>query len=397
MADRAMTGVPAPRLRMGMIGGGEGAFIGPVHRAAAELDGEITLVCGAFSGDPSRARRSGMTRYGLAAERCYEDVGVMLAREAALPADERMQFVTIVTPNHLHVPFALAAIEAGFHVVCDKPLALTEGDARTLADAARAAGRLVAVTYNYTGYPMVREARHLLQSGALGAIRRVQCEYLQGWLARPQEHNKQAQWRLDPVRAGAAGCFGDIGSHCENLVHFVTGLEMESVCADLSSFVPGRSLDDDGNVLVHFAGGARGVIMASQVAVGEENDLCLRVYGERGGLVWRQQEPNTLRVTWEDRPYEERRTGGPGLSAAATAATRLPAGHPEGFLEAFAVIYRNFGRDLRARLKAVGGPPDAAGQVGDHEYPGVEDGVRGMRFLARVVESSARGGIWVRL
>jgi predicted dehydrogenase len=386
---------------MGMIGGGEGAFIGPVHRAAAELDGEIRLVCGAFSGDPARSRRSGVVRYGLAADRCYEDVTAMLAREAALPEDERMQFVAIVTPNHLHVPFALAAIDAGFHVICDKPLALTETDARVLADAARAANRLVAVTYNYTGYPMVREARHLVRSGALGAIRRVQCEYLQGWLASEQAHNKQADWRLDPARAGAAGCFGDIGSHCENLVHFVTGLEMEAVCADLSSFVPGRPLDDDGNVLVRFVGGARGVIMASQVAVGEENGLCLRVYGERGGLVWRQQEPNTLCVSWEDRPREERRTGGPGLSAAATAATRLPAGHPEGFLEAFAVIYRNFGRDLRGRLKAAGGPPDAAGQAAnqaaDHEYPGVEDGVRGMRFLARVVESSGRGGTWVRL
>jgi predicted dehydrogenase len=248
------------------------------------------------------------------------------------------------------------------------------------------------VTYNYTGYPMVREARHLVRSGALGKIRRVQCEYLQGWLAKPQPGNKQADWRVDPARAGAAGCFGDIGSHCENLVHYVSGLEIESVCADLNRFVPGRALDDDGNVLIRFAGGARGVVLASQVAVGEENGLVLRIYGEEGGLVWRQQEPNTLRVCLAGRSWEERRTGGPGLSAAAMAATRLPAGHPEGFLEAFGNLYRGFARAVRADAAGDG----AAVRALAGEYPAVEDGVRGMRFLARVVESAAAGGVWMR-
>jgi len=381
------------RVRMGMIGGGEGAFIGPVHRAAAELDAEIALACGAFSADPVRSVRSGVEGYGLSRERCYASAAALFAGELARSADERMQFVSIVTPNHLHVPQALAAVRAGFHVVCDKPLAMSEAEALALAEAARRADRLVAVTYNYTGYPMIREARHLVASGALGRIRRVQCEYLQGWLAQAQPDNKQADWRVDPARAGAAGCFGDIGSHCENLVHFVTGLEMEAVCADLNRFVPGRQLDDDGNVLVRFAGGARGVIIASQVAVGEENGLCLRIYGERGGLAWRQQEPNTLRVSFADRPCEERRTGGPGLSVGAMAATRLPAGHPEGFLEAFANIYRNFARAIRAY--EAGDRAGVAALAG--EFPDVRDGVRGMRFLASVVESSARDGTWVSM
>jgi predicted dehydrogenase len=373
---------------MGMIGGGEGAFIGPVHRMAAELDAEIALVCGAFASAPERSVRSGVEGYGLAPERCYGSVVDLLAGEASRDPRERMQFVTIVTPNHLHVPHALAALEAGFHVVCDKPLATTAADARVLVEASRTSGRMVSVTFNYTGYPMVREARELVRSGALGAIRRVQCEYLQGWLARAQTDNKQANWRVDPARAGAAGCFGDIGSHCESLVHFVTGLHVDAVCAELSRFVPGRALDDDGNVLVRFAGGARGAILASQVAVGEENGLILKVYGERGGLVWRQQEPNTLHVAFEDRPAEVRRTGGAGLSAAAMAATRLPAGHPEGFLEAFAVLYRGFARAVRAY--EAGGTAGLA--VGD--VPSVEDGLRGMRFLEAVVQSSEAGAVW---
>jgi len=372
-----------------MIGGGEGAFIGPVHRMAAELDGEIALVCGAFSSTRERSMRSGVERYGLAADRCYGTAADLLAGEAERDPRNRMQFVTIVTPNHLHVPHAVAALQAGFHVVCDKPLATTAADARLLAQAASSSGRLVGVTFNYTGYPMVREARELVRTGALGSIRRVQCEYLQGWLARVQVNNKQADWRVDPARAGAAGCFGDIGSHCESLVHFVTGLQVDSVCADLSRFVPGRALDDDGNVLLRFAGGARGAILASQVAVGEENGLILKVYGERGGIVWRQQEPNTLHVAFEDRPAEVRRTGGAGLSAAAMAATRLPAGHPEGFLEAFAVLYRNFARAVRAHDAGT----EPAVQPGD--FPTVEDGLRGMRFLEAVVSSSVAGGVWV--
>lgn len=377
---------PTPRVRMGMIGGGEGAFIGPVHRMAAELDGRISLVCGAFSADPVRSRRSGIGRYGLPAERCYGDWPEMLAAEAALPDDRRMQFVTIVTPNHLHFPAARDALLAGFDVVCDKPLCLDLDQAETLAAMAAAQDRRVAVTFNYTGYPMVRQARALVAAGALGPVRRVVCEYLQGWLAADQPNNKQAHWRTDPARAGAAGCFGDIGSHCENLVSYVTGLGIEQVCADLSTFVPGRRLDDDGNVLLRFAGGARGVILASQVAAGEENGLVLRVYGERGGLCWRQQSPNSLAVLPADAPPLTYRTGGAGLAPAAQAATRLPAGHPEGYLEAFAVIYRAFADSLTGA--ALGSAPD---------YPTLADGVRGMRFLSAVVASSARGGVWTDL
>lgn len=377
---------PPPRVRMGMIGGGEGAFIGPVHRMAAELDGRISLVCGAFSSDPVRSRRSGVGRYGLPAERCYGDWPEMLAAEAALPDDGRMQFVTIVTPNHLHFPAARDALLAGFDVVCDKPLCLDLDQAETLAAMAAAQDRRVAVTFNYTGYPMVRQARALVAAGTLGPVRRVVCEYLQGWLAADQPDNKQAHWRTDPARAGAAGCFGDIGSHCENLVSYVTGLDIAQVCADLSTFVPGRRLDDDGNVLLRFAGGARGVILASQVAAGEENGLVLRVYGERGGLCWRQQSPNSLAVLPADAPPLTYRTGGAGLAPAAQAATRLPAGHPEGYLEAFAVIYRAFADSL------TGAAPASA-----PDYPTLADGVRGMRFLSAVVASSARGGVWTDL
>jgi predicted dehydrogenase len=368
---------------MGMVGGGHGALIGRVHRLAAELDGAIELVCGAFASDPERSRNAGAELYGLAMERCYPDWPTMLVREAALPAATRMQFVTIATPNHLHFPIAQAALAAGFPVVCDKPLCLDLDEAQSLTEQVQAGSPWLAVTYNYTGYPMIREARELVAAGAIGPVRRVVCEYLQGWLTADISGNKQADWRTDPARAGAAGCFGDIGSHCENLVSFVTGLSIQAVCADLSRFVPGRRLDDDGNVLLRFAQGARGVIMASQVAVGEENGLSLRVYGERAGLSWHQQEPNTLRITRAEGPVELRRTGGPGLSEAARAAARLPAGHPEGYLEAFANLYR----DVAARLN---GATASA-------LPDVADGARGMRFLHRVVESSQAGGRWVSL
>ncbi len=373
---------------MGMVGGGEGAFIGAVHRMAAELDGEIELVCGAFSSDPERSRRSGETLYKLAPERCYADYRALFAGEAARPLEERMDFVTIVTPNHLHFEVARAALEAGFHVVCDKPLTHQLEDAHVLAEVAIASERLFCLTHNYTGYPMIREARALVASGALGAIRRVNCEYLQGWLAGAEERsgNKQAEWRTDPERAGAAGCFGDIGSHGQNLLEYVTGETITEVAAELTSWVDGRALDDDGNVLLRLSGGGRGVLSASQIAVGEENNLTLRVYGERGGLAWSQQAPNTLELRWPDRSVEHRRTGGAGASGASVAATRLPAGHPEGYLEAFAVLYRNFAAALRAR---------ETGDRGDGDYPGIEDGVRGMRFIDAVLRSSAAGGGWV--
>jgi len=378
------------KLRMGMVGGGEGAFIGPVHRMAAELDGEIELVCGAFASDPERSMRSGRDIYRLARERCYPDYEEMFAVEAARPPQEQMQFVVIATPNHIHYPVAKAALEAGFHVVCDKPVTHRLEEAEHLAELVSRSGLLFVLTHNYTGYPMVKEARNLVRSGAFGSIRRVVCEFLQGWLAEDVS-NKQADWRTDPERAGVAGCFGDIGSHGENLLEYVTDLKIVELCADLSSFVPGRQLDDDGNVLLRFGSGAKGILFASQVAVGEENGLRLRVYGERGGLEWSQTEPNSLIVRWPDRPYEVRRTGGSGLSAAALNATRLPAGHPEGYLEAFAVLYRNFASALRATLSGADPNPEML------DFPTIEDGVRGMRFISAVVTSSARGGQWMSL
>ncbi len=380
----------AGKIRMGMIGGGEGAFIGPVHRMAAELDGEIELVCGAFSADAEKSRRSGMELYGLPAARSYASVDALLDGERSLPAEARMHFVSIVTPNHLHVSMAGRALAAGFPVVCDKPLSHDLEEARALAETVADTGLPFMLTHNYTGYPMVREARQLLADGALGSVRRVVCEYLQGWLAAAEESsgNKQAAWRTDPAQAGPAGCMGDIGSHCQNLIEFVTGDEITHVCAELSSFVPGRRLDDDGNVLLRLAAGARGVLSASQIAVGEENALKLRVYGDRGGLEWSQQEPNSLILRWPDRAIEVRRAGGPSLSPGAHAAARLPAGHPEGYLEGFANLYREFAHVLRA---------DNGGASSGALLPGVREGIRGMHFLDAVVDSAKAGAAWRQL
>lgn len=371
------------KLRFGMVGGGEGAFIGQVHRMAAELDGTAQLVCGAFASIPQRSILSGESLYRLPSDRCYGTYADMLAAEAALDKHKRMDFVVIVTPNHLHFSVAKAALEAGFHVVCDKPVTLNVEQAQQLVELSSTFNLKFAVTHNYTGYPMVREARELVQQGTLGAIRRVSCAYMQGWLATDVTGNKQADWRTDPVRAGSAGCFGDIGSHADNLINYVTGLEVESLCADLSSFVDNRPLDDDGNVLLRFVGGAKGVLSASQVAVGCENDLSLQIYGEYGGLEWRQSDANSLLVRWLDRPLEVRRTGGIGTSEVSVLATRIPAGHPEGYIEAFAEIYRNFCLDLRGTT---------------HQgYPTVVDGLRGMQFIDAVVRSSNDGATWCTL
>ena len=378
------------RLRMGLVGGGEGAFIGAVHRIAAELDGRIELVCGAFSSDPSRSKRFGQELYDLPPNRSYGTFNEMVTEELRLPTEERMHFVVIAVPNHLHFPVAESSLQAGFHVVSDKPVTFDLGEARTLRALAEEKDLLFGLTHNYTGYPMVKEARELIKTGALGSIRRVIVEYIQGWLAERLETqgNKQAIWRTDPRFSGSAGCMGDIGTHGENLLEYVTGLEIDSLCADLTTFVPGRLLEDDGNVLLRFSNGARGVLLASQIAVGEENGLKLRVYGERASLEWVQTDPNSLVVRWPDRPFEVRRTGGPGVSEAATAATRLPAGHPEGFLEAFALLYRNFAAALEARL--AGRDPTSE----ELDFPTIDDGVRGMAFIDAVVDSSKRGGVW---
>ena len=379
------------KLQMGLVGGGEGAFIGAVHRIAAELDGRIQLTCGAFSSNPAKSRRAGVDLYGIHPQRSYGTYQELMEREAQRATGDRMDFVVIATPNHTHFPIAQAALEAGFHVMSDKPATLDLAQAKQLRQLVADKGLVFGLTHNYTGYPMVKEARHLVRSGAFGNVRRVIVEYIQGWLAEREEAsgNKQAEWRTDPARSGAAGCMGDIGTHGENLAEYVTGLRIASLCADLTTFVPGRRLEDDGNVLLRFEGGAKGVLMASQIAVGEENGLTLRVYGETGGLEWRQMEPNSLLVRWPDRPYEVRRTGGAGVSESSATASRLPAGHPEGFLEAFALLYRNFADALTA--KRAGRKPDEAAL----DFPTIADGVRGMAFVEAVVASAEAGAQWL--
>jgi predicted dehydrogenase len=384
--------VSSRKLRMGMVGGGRGAFIGAVHRMAAALDGQIDLVGGAFSSDPQRSRDSGADLL-LPSDRCYGSFDEMMKREAALPADARMDFVSIVTPNHVHFPAAKAALEHGFHVVSDKPATFDLAEAKALGDIVARTGLLYALTHNYTGYPLVKEARDIVRSGRIGAVRKVVVEYPQGWLATRLEETgqKQADWRTDPARSGAAGCLGDIGTHAENLAEYITGLRIKELAADLTAFVEGRKLDDDANLLVRFEGGAKGVLHASQISVGEENNLNIRVYGEKGGLEWHQQEPNTLLLKWGDRPTEILRTGQGALGAAAKANTRIPSGHPEGYLEGFANIYRNFAGHLRAIL--AGEKPDPLSL----DYPTIADGIRGMAFIEAAVESSKGNARWTPL
>ncbi len=380
------------KIRMGMVGGGRDAFIGAVHRMAAALDGHIELVCGAFSSDPERSRASGADLY-LPANRVYGDFHEMMAAEAKLPAGDRMDFVSIVTPNNVHFPVAKAALEAGFHVMSDKPMTFDLAEAKELAALVERTGLQFGLTHNYTGYPMVKEARHMVRSGAIGAVRKVVVEYPQGWLASliEAEGQKQASWRTDPARAGASSCMGDIGTHAENLMEYITGTGIADLCADLTTMVDGRQLEDDGNVLVRLDNGARGVLYASQISAGEENPLTIRVYGELAGLEWRQEEPNTLIVKWGDRHREVRRTGVGKLSEVSAAHTRLPPGHPEGFVEAFANLYRNYALALQARL--AGGQP-----APEHlDFPTVHDGVRGMAFITACVASSASDQKWTKL
>ncbi|HMQ59199.1 MAG TPA: Gfo/Idh/MocA family oxidoreductase [Flavilitoribacter sp.] len=380
------------KIRMGMVGGGRGAFIGGVHRMAAALDGQIELVCGAFSSDPAKSRASGSDLF-LPPERSYGSFEEMIKTEKTLPATQRMDFISIVTPNHAHFGPAKMALENGFHVVCDKPLCFSMEEALELEQLVRDTGLLFALTHNYTGYPMVKQARAMVRNGELGKIRKVVVEYPQGWLATRVEESgqKQAGWRTDPKRSGIAGCMGDIGTHAENLAEYITGLQIKELCADLTTFVEGRLLDDDGNVLLRFDNGAKGILHASQISVGEENNLNIRVYGEKGGLEWRQMEPNTLLAKWMDKPVQVIRTGVGALSPEAQAHTRIPAGHPEGYLEAFANIYRNFAHCLQARLENE--DPDPVYQ----DFPTVSDGVRGMVFIDKVVASSQAGAAWIGL
>ena len=377
------------KVRMGMVGGGEGAFIGAVHRIAAAIDGEIELVCGNFSSTEAKSKRSGAALY-LPESRVYGSYQDMFAAEAALPEDQRMQFVAIVTPNHLHFPVAQAALEAGFHVLSDKPATLSLAEAKTLQGIVEQTGRLYGLTHTYTGYPLVKEARQRVANGELGAIRKVIVEYPQGWLADAdsEQDNKQAEWRLDPSKSGVSNCMGDIGVHAANLAEYVSGIQIESVCADLSSFIEGRRLDDDGSILLRFNNGAKGVLMASQISVGEENGLRLRVYGEKGGLEWSQQEPNSLLMKWADQPMQVLRTGMPYLGELAAANTRTPSGHPEGYLEAFANIYRAFAEQVRA-FDAGQDLPD-----GFETSPGIQEALRGMAFIELAVSASNSDVKW---
>jgi len=380
------------KIRMGMVGGGIGAFIGEVHRSAAYLDGHIELVCGAFSGDAQKCIDSGRELY-LPSNRCYSSYAEMFRQESLLPLGERMDFVVIVTPNHVHYPVAKQALANGFHVMSDKPATLNVAEAKELAELTNKTGLLYGLTHAYTGYPMVKEARKMISEGKIGKIRKVVVEYPQGWLATSLEESahRQALWRTNPETSGISCCMGDIGTHCESLLEYITGLQITELCADLSTFVDGRVLDDDGNVLIRMNNGAKGILHASQVSVGEENDLNIRVYGEIGGLHWCQQEPNTLWLTDLEKPKQKLRAGSKYLSDIAAYNTRLPAGHPEGLLEAFANLYRNFAFCIQDRLRGV------ASSESHLDFPTIHDGVRGMVFIETCVNSSKSNQKWLKL
>lgn len=375
---------------MGMVGGGRDAFIGAVHRMAARLDGRIELVAGAFSSDPAKSKASGED-LGLDPSRVYPDYQTMAVAESKLPENERIDFVSIVTPNNVHFPPAKTFLEAGFHVVCDKPMTFDLAEAKALREVVKSTGKVFALTHNYTGYPMVKEARELVRNGDLGKILKVVAEYPQGWLIQPidAEGQKQAAWRTDPSRTGASSCIGDIGTHAENLGRYITGLQIDELCADFTTFVPGRRLEDDGNLLVRYQGGAKGVLYASQISVGEENDLSIRVYGTKASLEWHQEHPNELVVKYPDAPRKIYRRGNSYISETAKRFTRLPFGHPEAFIEAFANIYLEAARAVETVKAGKPIPPDI-------DYPTVEDGVLGMAFIATAVASANNGSTWTK-
>ena len=373
-----------------MVGGGRDAFIGAVHRMATRLDGRIDLVAGAFSSDAAKSRASGED-LGLDPLRVYPDYETMAAAESKLPENERIDFVSIVTPNNVHFSPAKTFLKAGFHVVCDKPMTYDLAEAKALRDLVKSTGKVFALTHNYTGYPMVKEARELVRNGDLGKILKVVAEYPQGWLIQPidAEGQKQAAWRTDPSRTGASSCIGDIGTHAENLGRYITGLEIDELCADFTTFVPGRRLEDDGNLLLRYQGGARGVLYASQVSVGEENNLTIRVYGTKASLEWHQEHPNELTVKYPDAPRQIYRRGNGYVSDIAKRFTRLPFGHPEAFIEAFANIYLEAARAIEAVKEGKSIPADV-------DYPTVEDGVLGMAFIATAVASAKNGSTWTK-
>ncbi len=379
------------KLKMGMVGGGKDAFIGAVHRFAANLDGRIELVAGAFSSSPSKSHESGALLF-LDPNRVYDSFEEMAKAEAKLPVGQRVDFVSIVTPNFAHFPAAKTFLEAGFNVICDKPMTLNLDEAVELREVVRQTGKVFILTHNYTGYPMVKEARELVRADALGRILKIITEYSQGWLIHPidQAGQKQASWRTDPQRAGASGCIGDIGTHAENLVRYITGLEIDELCADFSSFVEGRRLEDDGNLLLRYKGGARGVLYASQVSAGEENNLSIRVYGTKASLEWYQEHPNELTVKYPEAPRQILRRGNGYLNANSKRFVRLPSGHPEAFIEAFANIYQEAARAIEAEVRGQPLPEDV-------DVPTVNDGVEGMAFIAAAVQSAKSGGVWTKM
>lgn len=374
-----------------MIGGGRGAFIGAVHRIAAAMDGQAQLVAGAFSSDPARSKASGADLF-LDPARVYGSYAAMAKAEARMPEEERLDFVVIVTPNHQHFPPAKLFLESGFNVVCDKPATFNLDEARRLRAIVKRTKKVFVLTHNYTGNPMVKQARDLVRSGALGDIRKVVAEYPQGWLSTLLEKTgqKQAGWRTDPKRSGAAGCIGDIGTHAESLARYVTGLHIDSLCADLTTFVKGRKLDDDGNILVRFKGGAKGIIHASQISVGDENALNLRVYGTKASLEWHQEHPNELVVKYPDKPREIWRRGNGYVGVNGARFTRIPAGHPEGYLEAFGNIYREAYRAIVAEVTGRTRPKNL-------DFPTIQDGVEGMAFIETVVKSGQAGAKWMKM
>ena len=393
MAIEGRSDGAAGRIRLGMVGGGQGAFIGAVHRIAARLDGKFELVAGAFSSDPERSRASG-AELGLAANRVYGSFAEMARAEAR--KKDGIEAVAIVTPNHMHAPVAMEFLRRGIHVICDKPLTATLREAKALAaaaaKAARTSGAVFVLTHNYTGYPMIRQAREMIAAGELGPIRVVQVEYAQDWLATPLEATgqKQAGWRTDPAQTGVGGSTGDIGTHAFNLASFVTGLKLEALAADLQAFVPGRRVDDNGHVLMRFEGGARGMLWCSQVAPGNENALKLRVYGEKAGLEWAQEDPNYLWVMPLGEPKRLITRSGAGAGAAAARVTRVPPGHPEGYLEGFATIYAEAARAIEAAREGGAPAPDVV-------FPGISEGLQGVAFVDACVRSSKRNAAWVSL
>lgn len=378
---------------MGMVGGGPDAFIGAVHRHAAFLDGQIELVCGVFSTDPAKSKIVGKSLF-IHPDRIYDTYREMFERECLLSETERMDFVSIVTPNHVHYEPAKLAIEHGFHVVLDKPMTLTLKEAKELKRMIDKSGIVFCLTYTYTGYPMIKQARQMIKEGLIGEIRKIYMEYPQGWLSLPAERtgNKQAIWRTDPSKSGIAGCMGDIGTHAANMIEYVSGLKITKLCADINIIVEDRVLDDDGVVLLKFESGASGVLMSSQIATGEENNIKIRVYGEKAGLEWKQDDANTLLVKWRDKPIEVFRTGGLGVSEVSKMNTRTPAGHPEGYLEAFANLYKNFVSCVRAHID---GTKLSSPYLSD--FPGSEEGVRGMLFIEKVIESGKSDKKWIAM